>query len=100
MIAPGGDSGAVAFAAGPGNAFVIEGAVVQSRSDEAADRNLATDESSGFSKGVAVRWRNLTGAPAVLIVSDIAATAGPGAPALDAAPETDLEETERDVGQD
>lgn len=77
-IAPGGDSGPVAFSAGPGNAFVLEGAVVESRSDAGADAGLSAEQSGAYAKGATVRWRNAGTAPAVLIVSDIAATAGPG----------------------
>ncbi len=84
-IAPGGDSGALEFSSGPGNAFILDGTVTQSRSDLGADRNLVRNDSDEFSRGVGVRWRNASGGPAVLIVSDIAETAEIGSPAAESA---------------
>ncbi len=70
-LAPGGRSQLERFTLGPGNVYVLEGAVMESRSDRQSDLALGKDDVSDFVPGVSLIWRNEGPVPAVLIVTDV-----------------------------
>ncbi len=70
-LEPGGETPVSVVDAGPLNVFVLQGAVMERRTDATADIALSEGVVTDALPGVSIAWRNAADAPAVLLVSDM-----------------------------